>query len=176
MLVRAEGSIKSPLGRLIADTTRLQLLLKTSAKAGDLLLIAAGAQERVVCTTHMTTHTHSSRSRNDTRSFSFIRASKCSCSARNATRYFNSTLDRRLFHFFFFFPSCETKQNRNGFLNQQCFVFDSALSADRWREMTSWGCNCSTGLKSLVTILTWRWIRFVNIEPFIHQLTSHTCR
>lgn len=47
MLVRAEGSIKSPLGRLIADTTRLQLLLKTSAKAGDLLLIAAGAQERV---------------------------------------------------------------------------------------------------------------------------------
>ncbi|KAK3545894.1 hypothetical protein QTP70_016595 [Hemibagrus guttatus] len=47
MLVRAEGSIKSPLGRLIPDTTRLQLLLKMSANAGDLLLIAAGAQERV---------------------------------------------------------------------------------------------------------------------------------
>ncbi|XP_060787225.1 aspartate--tRNA ligase, mitochondrial isoform X2 [Neoarius graeffei] len=47
MLVRAEGSIKSPLGRLLPDATRLQLLLKTSANAGDLLLIAAGAQERV---------------------------------------------------------------------------------------------------------------------------------
>ncbi|MCI4377712.1 hypothetical protein PGIGA_G00206720 [Pangasianodon gigas] len=47
MLVRAEGSIKSPLGRLIPDTTRLQLLLKMRANAGDLLLIAAGAQERV---------------------------------------------------------------------------------------------------------------------------------
>ncbi|GAA6088433.1 aspartate--tRNA ligase, mitochondrial isoform X1 [Tachysurus ichikawai] len=47
MQVRAEGSIKSPLGRLIPDTTRLQLLLKTSANAGDLLVIAAGAQERV---------------------------------------------------------------------------------------------------------------------------------
>lgn len=58
MLVRAEGSIKSPLGRLIPDTTRLQLLLKMSANAGDLLLIAAGAQDRVVCTAHMTTHTH----------------------------------------------------------------------------------------------------------------------
>lgn len=58
MLVRAEGSIKSPLGRLIPDTTRLQLLLKTRANAGDLLLIAAGAQEQVVCTAHMTTHTH----------------------------------------------------------------------------------------------------------------------
>lgn len=58
MLVRAEGSIKSPLGRLIPDTTRLQLLLKTSANAGDLLLVAAGPQERVVCTPHMTTRTH----------------------------------------------------------------------------------------------------------------------
>lgn len=58
MMVRAEGSIKSPLARLIPDTTRLQLLLKMSANAGDLLLIAAGAQERVVCTTHMTTPTH----------------------------------------------------------------------------------------------------------------------
>lgn len=58
MQVRAEGSIKSPLGRLIPDTTRLQLLLKTSANAGDLLVIAAGAQERVVCTAHMTTHTY----------------------------------------------------------------------------------------------------------------------
>lgn len=57
MLVREEGSIKSPLARLIPDTTRLQLLVKTSANSGDLLLITAGAQERVVCTTHMTTHT-----------------------------------------------------------------------------------------------------------------------
>ncbi|KAI5627856.1 aspartate--tRNA ligase, mitochondrial [Silurus asotus] len=47
MLVKEEGSIKSPLGRLLPDTTRLQLLLKMSAKAGDLLLVAAGAQERV---------------------------------------------------------------------------------------------------------------------------------
>ncbi|XP_026988690.1 aspartate--tRNA ligase, mitochondrial isoform X2 [Tachysurus fulvidraco] len=47
MQVRAEGSIKSPLGRLIPDTTRLQLLLKTSANAGDLLVTAAGARERV---------------------------------------------------------------------------------------------------------------------------------
>ncbi|TSM20234.1 Aspartate--tRNA ligase, mitochondrial [Bagarius yarrelli] len=47
MLVRAEGAIKSPLARLIPDTTRLQLLLKTSANAGDLLLVAAGDQERV---------------------------------------------------------------------------------------------------------------------------------
>ncbi|XP_053360081.1 aspartate--tRNA ligase, mitochondrial [Clarias gariepinus] len=47
MLVREEGSIKSPLGRLIPDTTRQQLLLKTRASAGDLLLIVAGAQERV---------------------------------------------------------------------------------------------------------------------------------
>lgn len=58
MLVRAEGSIKSPLGRLLPDTTRLQLLLKMSASAGDLLLVAAGVQERVVCTTHTITHTH----------------------------------------------------------------------------------------------------------------------
>lgn len=50
MPVRAEGAIKSPLGRLLPDATRLRLLLKTSADAGDLLLIAAGAQERVVCT------------------------------------------------------------------------------------------------------------------------------
>lgn len=58
MLVRAEGTIKSPLGRLLPDTTRLRLLLKTSANAGDLLLIVAGAQERAVCTTRMITHSY----------------------------------------------------------------------------------------------------------------------
>lgn len=48
MLVRADGSLKSPLGRLMSDMARQQLLRTTLASDGDLLLIAAGAQERVV--------------------------------------------------------------------------------------------------------------------------------
>ncbi|KAL6490219.1 hypothetical protein MHYP_G00005640 [Metynnis hypsauchen] len=47
VLVRADGSWKSPLGRLMSDTTRQHLLQTTHANTGDLLLIAAGGQERV---------------------------------------------------------------------------------------------------------------------------------
>ncbi|KAK1786912.1 hypothetical protein P4O66_017016 [Electrophorus voltai] len=47
MVVREDGSLKSPLGRLLAPTTRHQLLRVTRANAGDLLLLAAGARERV---------------------------------------------------------------------------------------------------------------------------------
>ncbi|XP_062849080.1 aspartate--tRNA ligase, mitochondrial isoform X2 [Trichomycterus rosablanca] len=47
MLVRAGGSVKSPLGQLLPDTTRLQLLQKMNASAGDLILIAVGAQKQV---------------------------------------------------------------------------------------------------------------------------------
>uniref|UniRef100_A0A3B4DLD4 Aminoacyl-transfer RNA synthetases class-II family profile domain-containing protein n=1 Tax=Pygocentrus nattereri TaxID=42514 RepID=A0A3B4DLD4_PYGNA len=47
VLVRADGSWKSPLGRLMSDTARQHLLQTTHANTGDLLLIAAGAQERV---------------------------------------------------------------------------------------------------------------------------------
>ncbi|XP_072544341.1 aspartate--tRNA ligase, mitochondrial isoform X2 [Salminus brasiliensis] len=48
MLVRADGSLKSPLSRLMPDMARQQLLRTTQGNAGDLLLIAAGTQERML--------------------------------------------------------------------------------------------------------------------------------
>ncbi|KAJ0044305.1 hypothetical protein NL108_003359 [Boleophthalmus pectinirostris] len=46
-LIRADGSIKSPLKKLLSLSTTEDLMNKTQAKAGDLLLIAAGSPQTV---------------------------------------------------------------------------------------------------------------------------------
>ncbi|XP_051991009.1 aspartate--tRNA ligase, mitochondrial-like [Xyrauchen texanus] len=46
-LVRADGSVKSPLSRLLSDTARQQLLQMAQANAGDLMFITAGPRENV---------------------------------------------------------------------------------------------------------------------------------
>ncbi|XP_066537614.1 aspartate--tRNA ligase, mitochondrial isoform X2 [Hoplias malabaricus] len=48
VLVRADGSVKTPLARLMTDAVMQQLLQTTGAGAGDLLLVSAGAQEAVL--------------------------------------------------------------------------------------------------------------------------------
>ncbi|XP_061792706.1 aspartate--tRNA ligase, mitochondrial [Nerophis lumbriciformis] len=47
VLVRADGTLKSPLKKLLADSITDALLKKTRAQAGDLLLIAAGPTDIV---------------------------------------------------------------------------------------------------------------------------------
>lgn len=44
-LVRADGSMKSPLSRLLSDSARQQLLQMARANAGDLIFITAGPRE-----------------------------------------------------------------------------------------------------------------------------------
>lgn len=44
-LVRADGSMKSPLSRLLSDSARQQLLQMAQANAGDLIFITAGPRE-----------------------------------------------------------------------------------------------------------------------------------
>lgn len=48
MLVKADGTLKSPLKKLLSVTAEEELLHKTGAKAGDLLLIAASSLHVVV--------------------------------------------------------------------------------------------------------------------------------
>lgn len=48
VLVRPDGSLKSPLSRLLSEGARLQLLQMTLASAGDLVLLAAGAGDHMV--------------------------------------------------------------------------------------------------------------------------------
>uniref|UniRef100_A0A671MU63 Aspartate--tRNA ligase, mitochondrial-like n=1 Tax=Sinocyclocheilus anshuiensis TaxID=1608454 RepID=A0A671MU63_9TELE len=45
--VRADGSLKSPLSRLLSDTAKQQLLQMAQANAGDLIFITAGPRENV---------------------------------------------------------------------------------------------------------------------------------
>uniref|UniRef100_A0A673G225 Aminoacyl-transfer RNA synthetases class-II family profile domain-containing protein n=1 Tax=Sinocyclocheilus rhinocerous TaxID=307959 RepID=A0A673G225_9TELE len=45
--VRADGSLKSPLSRLLSDTAKQQLLQMAQANAGDLIFITAGPLENV---------------------------------------------------------------------------------------------------------------------------------
>ncbi|XP_076151343.1 aspartate--tRNA ligase, mitochondrial [Alosa pseudoharengus] len=45
--VRPDGSLKSPLARLLSDAARLQLLHMAGASAGDLVLLAAGTRDSV---------------------------------------------------------------------------------------------------------------------------------
>ncbi|XP_041958430.1 aspartate--tRNA ligase, mitochondrial isoform X2 [Alosa sapidissima] len=45
--VRPDGSLKSPLTRLLSDAARLQLLQMAGASAGDLVLLAAGTRDSV---------------------------------------------------------------------------------------------------------------------------------
>ncbi|XP_061097160.1 aspartate--tRNA ligase, mitochondrial isoform X2 [Conger conger] len=47
VVLKADGSWKSPLSKHLPDSVKQQLLQKTHAEAGDLLLLAAGAAERV---------------------------------------------------------------------------------------------------------------------------------
>uniref|UniRef100_A0A672PKG9 Aspartyl-tRNA synthetase 2, mitochondrial n=1 Tax=Sinocyclocheilus grahami TaxID=75366 RepID=A0A672PKG9_SINGR len=46
--VRADGSLKSPLSRLLSDMAKQQLLQMAQANAGDLIFITAGPRENVV--------------------------------------------------------------------------------------------------------------------------------
>lgn len=46
--VRADGSLKSPLSRLLSDTAKQQLLQMAQANARDLIFITAGPREKVV--------------------------------------------------------------------------------------------------------------------------------
>lgn len=48
MLVRADGTLKSPLKKLLSSSVTDELLKWTEAKPGDLLLIAAGSHHTVV--------------------------------------------------------------------------------------------------------------------------------
>ena len=48
VLVRADGTLKSPLRKLLSVSATEDLLKKTGAKPGDLLLIAAGSLHTVV--------------------------------------------------------------------------------------------------------------------------------
>ncbi|KAJ8390406.1 hypothetical protein AAFF_G00108000 [Aldrovandia affinis] len=47
VVLKADGSWKSPLSKLLPDAVKQQLLQRTQAEAGDLLLLAAGAVEVV---------------------------------------------------------------------------------------------------------------------------------
>ncbi|XP_012681218.2 aspartate--tRNA ligase, mitochondrial [Clupea harengus] len=47
VLVRPDGSLKSPLSRLLSEGARLQLLQMTLASAGDLVLLAAGTGDHM---------------------------------------------------------------------------------------------------------------------------------
>ncbi|KTF79145.1 hypothetical protein cypCar_00016838 [Cyprinus carpio] len=46
--VRADGSLKSPLSRLLSDTAKQQLLQMAQANAGDLIFITAGPRENAL--------------------------------------------------------------------------------------------------------------------------------
>lgn len=48
IVLKADGSWKSLLSKHLPDSVKQQLLQKTQAEAGDLLLLAAGAAEGVV--------------------------------------------------------------------------------------------------------------------------------
>jgi len=48
VLVREDGTIKSPLKKLLSVSVTDDLLKRTEAKPGDLLLIAAGSLHSVV--------------------------------------------------------------------------------------------------------------------------------
>lgn len=57
--VRADGSLKSPLSRLLSDTAKQQLLQMAQANAGDLIFITAGPRENVVrICLHFVPHPH----------------------------------------------------------------------------------------------------------------------
>uniref|UniRef100_A0AAY4ADM6 Aminoacyl-transfer RNA synthetases class-II family profile domain-containing protein n=1 Tax=Denticeps clupeoides TaxID=299321 RepID=A0AAY4ADM6_9TELE len=47
VLVRADGTLKSPLSRLLPDVSRQQLLQMVGAEPGDLILLTAGTEGRV---------------------------------------------------------------------------------------------------------------------------------
>lgn len=48
VLVKADGSLKSPLKKLLSVAAKDELLQRTGAKPGDLLLIAASSLHTVV--------------------------------------------------------------------------------------------------------------------------------
>ncbi|XP_016097432.1 aspartate--tRNA ligase, mitochondrial-like [Sinocyclocheilus grahami] len=57
--VRADGSLKSPLSRLLSDMAKQQLLQMAQANAGDLIFITAGPRENVVrIRFHFVPHPH----------------------------------------------------------------------------------------------------------------------
>ena len=52
LLVKADGTLKSPLSRLLCGPAREQLLQTAQARPGDLLLLSAGPLDTVVGRTH----------------------------------------------------------------------------------------------------------------------------
>lgn len=48
VLVKADGTLKSPLKKLLSVSATDELLQRTGAKPGDLLLVAAGSLHNVV--------------------------------------------------------------------------------------------------------------------------------
>lgn len=70
--VRADGSMKSPLTRLLADSASQQLLQMAQANAGDLIFITAGPRENTASTTPILLHTHA-----DTLITTLVHTNKC---------------------------------------------------------------------------------------------------
>lgn len=79
--VGADGSMKSPLTRLLSDSARQQLLQMAQANAGDLIFITAGPRENTVSTALILFHTHA-----DTLITTLVQTNECIIGAQGRNK------------------------------------------------------------------------------------------